>query len=241
MRASQPQSIYLKDYRKPPFLIDHVDLRFELFEDQTRVHSRLQVRRNPEADGAERDLVLHGEDLELETLILDGRPVEGALVDSESLRISNVPDQFNLDVVTCIRPQDNTRLEGLYKSSGMFCTQCEAEGFRRITYFLDRPDVMACYRTRIEADRERYPVLLANGNPVDHGEMDEGRHQVTWEDPFPKPSYLFAMVAGDLVEKRDEFTTGSGRVVDLRMYVEPRNSDKCDHALASLRKGHAVG
>jgi aminopeptidase N len=236
MRASQPQSIYLKDYRKPPFLIDHVDLRFELFEDQTRVHSRLQVRRNPEADGAERDLVLHGEDLELETLILDGRPVEGALVDSESLRISNVPDQFNLDVVTCIRPQDNTRLEGLYKSSGMFCTQCEAEGFRRITYFLDRPDVMACYRTRIEADRERYPVLLANGNPVDHGEMDEGRHQVTWEDPFPKPSYLFAMVAGDLVEKRDEFTTGSGRVVDLRMYVEPRNSDKCDHALASLRK-----
>ena len=236
MKAEQPQTVYLNDYQPPAFLVDHVDLRFELFEEGARVHSRLTVRRNPESGSDERDLVLNGEDLELESLTLDGRPVEGSEADDLTLRIDKVPDSFLLDVVTWIRPQDNTRLEGLYKSSGMFCTQCEAEGFRRITYFPDRPDVMASYRTRIEADKAAYPVLLANGNPVDRGDLDEGRHQVTWEDPFPKPSYLFALVAGDLVEQRDEFVTGSGRTVDLRMYVEARNQDKCDHALDSLKK-----
>lgn len=239
MRAEQPQAVHLADYRAPAFLIEHVDLRIELFEDSALVHSRLQIRRNPEDDSQERNLVLHGEALELHSLLLDGRPVENHQVDGASLTVPSVPDQFHLDVTTRIHPRHNTRLEGLYQSSGMFCTQCEPEGFRRITYFLDRPDVMACYRTRIEADQDDYPVLLANGNPVDWGELDEGRHQVTWEDPYPKPSYLFAMVAGDLVEKRDEFVTGSGRAIDLRMYVEARNEAKCEHALASLKKAMA--
>ncbi|PAU80148.1 aminopeptidase N [Halovibrio salipaludis] len=239
MRAEQPQAVHLADYRVPAFLIDHVDLRIELFEDCALVHSRLNIRRNPADESQARDLVLNGEELGLESLMLDGRPVENHRVDEGFLTVPSVPEHFHLDVTTRIHPRDNTRLEGLYQSSGMFCTQCEAEGFRRITYFPDRPDVMACYRTRIEADREAYPVLLANGNPVDWGELEDGRHQVTWEDPYPKPSYLFAMVAGDLVEKRDEFVTGSGRTIDLRMYVEARNEAKCEHALASLKKAMA--
>lgn len=147
-----------------------------------------------------------------------------------------MPDQFNLGIVTWIEPQNNTRLEGLYKSSGMFCTQCEAEGFRCITYFPDRPDVMARFRTRVEADKTRYPILLSNGNDVEKGDLADGRHFVTWEDPFPKPCYLFALVAGDLLEKRDSFKTMSGRDIDLRMYVEPRNAEKCDHAMDSLKR-----
>ncbi|PAV26502.1 aminopeptidase N [Tamilnaduibacter salinus] len=237
MRTSQPQTIYLKDYEVPPFLVDHTDLRFELFEDGARVHSTLSMRRNPES-AAGQPLELDGDSLELESVALDGQALSDGDYEATpaSLRIDSVPDQFSLSVVTWIRPQDNTRLEGLYKSSGMFCTQCEAEGFRCITYYPDRPDVMARFRTRIEADQSRYPVLLSNGNDVERGELDDGRHYAVWEDPFPKPSYLFALVAGDLVEKKDQFTTVSGREIDLRMYVEPRNAEKCDHALVSLKK-----
>ncbi|MFE8071924.1 aminopeptidase N [Marinobacteraceae bacterium S3BR75-40.1] len=236
MRTSQPQTIYLKDYREPGFWIDHIDLRFELFEDGARVHSALTIRRNPNVE-REETLTLDGEELTLESLAIDGRQLDSDeyRADPSSLEIDNVPDGFILSVVTWIRPQDNTRLDGLYKSSGMFCTQCEAEGFRRITYYLDRPDVMARFKTRIEADKESYPILLSNGNEVDRSDLDNGRHQVTWEDPFPKPSYLFALVAGDLVEKTDSFTTASGREVALRMYVEPRNRDKTDHAMTSLK------
>ncbi|MGQ7275921.1 aminopeptidase N [Marinobacter sp. V034] len=237
MRTSQPQTIYLKDYRQPPFLVERVDLRFELFEDGARVHSTLALRRNPDG-GQGAPLELDGDSLVLEKLELDGEPLaESAYqVTLSSLRIDQVPDEFSLYVVTWILPQDNTRLEGLYKSSGMFCTQCEAEGFRCITYFPDRPDVMARFSTRVEADKARYPVLLSNGNDVDRGELADGRHYVTWEDPFPKPCYLFALVAGDLTEKRDTFTTMSGRSIDLRMYVEHRNAEKCDYALDSLKR-----
>jgi len=240
MRDTQPRTIYLKDYRKPAFLIDAVELDFELFEDGARVLARHSVHRNPEAE-YQRDLVLDGEDLELESVALDGGVlVEGRyVVEAEGLRVRDVPDRFELAVVTRIKPQENTRLEGLYKSSGMFCTQCEAEGFRRITYYLDRPDVMARFRTRIEADRHRYPILLSNGNEVERGEMPEGRHFVVWEDPFPKPCYLFALVAGDLVERREQYRTCSGREVGIRMYVEPRNRDKCEHALASVKRAMA--
>ncbi|MDI9245049.1 aminopeptidase N [Marinobacter sp. CHS3-4] len=238
MRTSQPQTIYLKDYKVPAFVVDHVDLRFELFEDGARVHSLLSVRRNPESDGTEQNLELDGDSLTLESVQLDGRVLSEGDYDNrgEKLVVSSVPDQFELSVVTWIEPQNNTRLEGLYKSSGMFCTQCEAEGFRCITYFPDRPDVMARFRTRIEADKSSYPILLSNGNDVEKGDLDNGRHYVTWEDPFPKPSYLFALVAGDLVEKTDNFRTMSGRDIDLRMYVEPRNSEKCDHAMDSLKR-----
>ncbi|WP_097460688.1 aminopeptidase N [Mangrovitalea sediminis] len=237
MRDTQPRAIYLKDYRKPAFLVDSVSLCFELFEDGARVTAIQHLYRNPEAE-QERDLVLDGEELQLEGVLLDGQPLNADHydVDSTSLRVKAVPDRFELTVTTWIRPQENTRLEGLYKSSGMFCTQCEAEGFRRITYYLDRPDVMAPFSTRIEADRKRYPVLLSNGNEVERGDLDGGRHFVTWEDPFPKPCYLFALVAGDLVEQTDSFRTQSGRDVSLRMYVEPRNSHKTEHALDSLKR-----
>ncbi|WP_165856784.1 aminopeptidase N [Marinobacter sp. JSM 1782161] len=237
MRTSQPQTIYLKDYKVPPFLVDHVDLRFELFEEGARVYNSMEIRRNPDAESGQ-SLELDGEGLELEGLTLNGLPLadDDFEVTSGGLRVDKVSDKFTLGVVTWILPQDNTRLEGLYKSSGMFCTQCEAEGFRWITYFPDRPDVMARFRTRVEADKARYPVLLSNGNDVEKGDLEDGRHFVTWEDPFPKPCYLFALVAGDLAEKKDTFTTQSGREIDLRMYVEPRNAAKCDHALDSLKR-----
>lgn len=198
MRTSQPKTIYLSEYRVPDFLVDHADLRFELFEDGARVHSSLSIRRNPEAHGQGSPLELNGDSLQLQSVHLDGRELAKDEYEDRSdlLVVPSVPDAFELRVVTWIEPQNNTRLEGLYKSSGMFCTQCEAEGFRCITFFPDRPDVMARFRTRIEADKAAYPVLLSNGNPVDSGELDNGRHFVTWEDPFPKPSYLFALVAG---------------------------------------------
>lgn len=239
MRTSQPQTIFLKDYRVPAFLVDHVDLRFELFEDGARVHCTLAMRRNPDSDSSDKSLELDGDSLTtLESVSLDGKPLEGSAYEDrdDKLTLHEVPDQFNLGIVTWIEPQNNTRLEGLYKSSGMFCTQCEAEGFRCITYFPDRPDVMARFRTRVEADKTRYPILLSNGNDVEKGDLADSRHFVTWEDPFPKPCYLFALVAGDLLEKRDTFKTMSGRDIDLRMYVEPRNAEKCDHAMDSLKR-----
>ena len=238
MRTNQPRTIYLSEYQVPAFLVDHVDLRFELFEDGARVHSTLTIRRNPEFPDQGEALVLDGDSLVLESVRMNGEavPENGYQLKGEQLLVPEVPDHFELTVVTWIEPQNNTRLEGLYKSSGMFCTQCEAEGFRCITFFPDRPDVMARFRTRIEADRAAYPVLLSNGNDVDRGELADGRHFVTWEDPFPKPCYLFALVAGDLVEKRDTFHTCSGRDIDLRIYVESRNAQKCDHAMDSLKR-----
>ncbi|MEC8822464.1 MAG: M1 family aminopeptidase, partial [Pseudomonadota bacterium] len=238
MRTNQPQTIYLSEYKVPAYLVDQVDLRFELFEDGARVHSTLTVRRNPDSAESAAPLFLHGDSLQLESVALNGSPLgTGEFEDrGDALVVPSVPEEFELQVVTWIEPQNNTRLEGLYKSSGMFCTQCEAEGFRCITLYPDRPDVMARFRTRIEADKSAYPVLLSNGNPVDKGELENGRHFVTWEDPFPKPAYLFALVAGDLEEKKDTFTTCSGRNIDLRMYVEPRNAKKCDFAMDALKR-----
>ncbi|KKN36652.1 hypothetical protein LCGC14_0771440 [marine sediment metagenome] len=237
MRTNQPKTIHLSEYKVPAYLVDTVDLRFELFDEGARVHSTLSVRRNPESAEGSAPLALDGDSLKLERVAVNGDDL--AVGDYEEtggqLIIAKVPAQFELAIVTWVEPQNNTRLEGLYKSSGMFCTQCEAEGFRCITYFPDRPDVMARYRTRIEADKSACPVLLSNGNDVEKGDLDNGRHFVTWEDPFPKPSYLFALVAGDLVEKQDTFKTCSGRDIDLRIYVEPRNATKCDHAMDSLK------
>jgi len=238
MRTNQPQTIYLNECQVPAYLVDYVDLRFELFEDGARVHSTLTVRKNPESTQADAPLELNGDSLTLESVSLDGSRLSGDAYEEQGdkLVVHAVPAQFELNVVTWIEPQNNTRLEGLYKSSGMFCTQCEAEGFRCITYYPDRPDVMAVFRTRVEADKSAYPILLSNGNPIDQGELENSRHYVTWEDPFPKPAYLFALVAGDLVEKKDTFTTCSGRTIDLRMYVEPRNAAKCDFAMDALKR-----
>ncbi|MET0101099.1 MAG: aminopeptidase N [Sedimenticola sp.] len=238
MLREAPNTVYLKDYRPPRYLIDQVDLEFELGEDETLVRATLAVRRNPLSEETEQSLNLHGEQLELLSLAIDGRPLQAGSwrQDDESLTLDQVPERFSLQSLVRIKPQENTALEGLYKSGAMFCTQCEAEGFRKITWFLDRPDVMARFTTSIVADKTRYPVLLSNGNPVESEDLVDGRHRVKWEDPFPKPAYLFALVAGDLRHIEDGYTTASGRNVALRIYVEPENIDKCDHAMASLKR-----
>ena len=236
--GAAPRAIYLKDYRPPEFLVDEVSLRFELDPGTTHVFSRLLVRRNPQNELTDAPLTLQGKDLELVEVKLDGVQLgsEQYSLSEESLVLSELPDSATVEIETIIHPARNTALEGLYVSSGMFCTQCEAEGFRRITFFPDRPDVMSRYQTTIVADLQQYPVLLSNGNRTGQGNLDDGRHWVTWEDPFPKPGYLFALVAGDLACQKDSFTTRSGRKVDLRMYVEHENISKCDHALASLKQ-----
>ncbi len=230
----QPVTVRLQDYRPSDFLIDSVDLQFRLDPEATRVRARLQCRRN----GAhERPLRLHGEALELTRAALDGRdlaPADYELTDSD-LTIPGTGDGFELEIETLVHPDRNTELSGLYISSGNFCTQCEAEGFRRITYFLDRPDVLATYTTTIVADPARFPVLLSNGNLVESADQDDGMRRVTWHDPHPKPSYLFALVAGDLACIEDRFTTMSGRPVDLYIHAQHHNIDKCRHAMQALK------
>jgi len=238
MRTEQPKMIYLKDYQAPDYLIDETHLTFELFEDHTLVHAQLVMRRNPAAGSGLPPLVLDGQQLELLSVALDDRTLSSAdyqLTDSH-LTVQPSAASFVIDSSVRIHPQSNTALEGLYKSSGMFCTQCEAEGFRKITYYLDRPDVMSKFTTTLSAEQHRYPVLLSNGNPVASGSEGDGRHWATWEDPFMKPAYLFALVAGDLWCVEDSFTTMSKREVALRIYVEPENIDKCQHAMDSLKK-----
>ncbi|MEW8500018.1 MAG: aminopeptidase N, partial [Candidatus Thiodiazotropha taylori] len=240
MRTDNAKSIYLKDYQPPHFLVDQVSLEFDLQQDRTLVTSRLQMRRNPASTEQNPELVLDGEKLKLLQLAIDDQELDETSyqLDDHGLTIADVKQRFTLSTQVEIRPQENTALEGLYQSGKMYCTQCEAEGFRRITYFPDRPDVMASFDTTIIADKAAYPVLLSNGNCVQQQDLPEGRHQVRWEDPFPKPCYLFALVAGDLRFQQDSYTTGSGREVDLRIYVEPENIDKCDHAMVSLK--HAM-
>ena len=234
---AQPKTILLKDYRPPAYVIENVALGVDLFEERARVCSHLVCRRNAPAPH-DAPLVLQGRNLTLKSVALDGVALgpDRYRLDDETLTIPMVPERFVLTVETELYPQNNTSLDGLYRSSSNFCTQCEAEGFRKITYFLDRPDVLARYDVTISAEQERYPVLLANGNRVEAGVLPEGRHYARWQDPFPKPSYLFAMVAGDLVKIGDTFTTCSGRQVALEIYVQPHNRDKCDHAMASLKK-----
>ncbi|MDB5487197.1 MAG: aminopeptidase [Reyranella sp.] len=233
--TTAPGTIRRVDYTPPPFLIDSVDLDVGLAQETTSVVARLAVRRNPASVSKPADLVLDGKKMELVSVRLDGQPTRHD-VTPETLTIRDVPDSFALEIATRLRPQDNTELTGLYKSRDLFCTQCEAEGFRRITYFLDRPDVMARYTTRIVAERALAPVLLSNGNLVDSGDLGDGRHFARWEDPFPKPSYLFALVAGRLECLEDRFTTRSGREVTLRIYVRPGDVGRCDHAMESLQK-----
>ena len=238
MQTEQPNVIYLKDYQAPDYLIDETHLTFELYEDHTLVHAQLVMRRNPEAGTGLPVLTLDGQDLELVSLMLNDQVLNAGdytLTDT-SLSLTPKTERFTLDSTVKIHPELNTALEGLYKSGTMFCTQCEAEGFRKITYYLDRPDVMSAFTTTVVADQQKYPVLLSNGNPIATGSEGDGRHWATWEDPFKKPAYLFALVAGDLWAVEDSFTTMSGREVALRIYVEPENIDKCQHAMNSLKK-----
>src|SRR5579863_8243547 len=233
------QPTRLADYRPPDFLVDTVDLVFDLGEAHTRVASHIAVRRNPQAANRGAALRLDGDELELVSLALDGRvlaPADYRLEADGALVVPQVPDCFALDIATRIAPEGNTALSGLYVSGGNFCTQCEPEGFRRITYFLDRPDVMARYAVTIRADKAGFPVLLSNGNPAEGGELPGGRHWRRWVDPHPKPSYLFALVAGDLVALEDRFTTRSGRAVALSIWVRRGDDEKCGHAMQSLKK-----
>jgi aminopeptidase N len=238
MKDAQPKTIYLKDYKAPDFLIDQTDLHFTLEASATVVESRLQMRRNPDSASTDAPLVLHGQEMRLLEVAVDGTTLteDGYALSSEQLTIHKVGDRFELMTRVEIDPQANTSLEGLYKSRTMYCTQCEAEGFRKITYYLDRPDVLSEFTTTIVADKQEFPVLLSNGNPVRCGDMEDGKHFAVWHDPFRKPAYLFALVAGTLECVEDQFTTCSGRDVTLRIFVEAKDLDKCDHAMCSLKK-----
>ncbi|KFK97819.1 MULTISPECIES: aminopeptidase N [unclassified Serratia (in: enterobacteria)] len=230
--TQQPQAKFRHDYRAPDYTITDIDLNFELDAENTRVTAVSQVKRQG-AVGA--PLLLDGEDLALVNLQVDGQPWGHYRQQDNQLIIEQLPAQFTLTIVNDIHPAKNTALEGLYLSGEALCTQCEAEGFRHITYYLDRPDVLARFTTRIVADKARYPFLLSNGNRIAEGELADGRYWVQWQDPFPKPSYLFALVAGDFDVLRDSFTTRSGRKVALELFVDRGNLDRADWAMTSLK------
>ncbi|WP_114945472.1 aminopeptidase N [Microvirga calopogonii] len=239
MRIDTNPIVRLEDYRPSDFLIDRVELDVKLHPTETRVVATLAVRPNPEGR-PDAPLTLDGDELNLKTVALNGRTLAAEEFEAspQSLTIAQPPRQpFTLTIETEINPTTNTKLMGLYRSSGNYCTQCEAEGFRRITYFLDRPDVLSVYTTRIEADRDDAPVLLGNGNPVESGAVEGShRHYAVWHDPHPKPSYLFALVGGRLGRISKNFTTMSGRDVELAIYVEPGKEDRADYALDALER-----
>lgn len=239
MSQDQPRIQRRQDYRPPAFFVEETELLIQLDGPRTRVRSRLVLRRNPEVEAG--PLELDGVGLTLEQLRVDGRQpaADSVRQEPERLVLTGLPETCVVETCSLIDPDGNDSLEGLYRSGPIYATQCEAEGFRKITWYPDRPDVLSVYRVRIEADQERCPVLLANGNPVAAGELPDGRHYAEWHDPFPKPSYLFAVVAGDLAHVEDEFVTASGRRVALRLYVEARDLDKCDHAMAALKAAMA--
>jgi aminopeptidase N len=241
MDTDAPRPILLEDYKPPNYLIDTVALDVALDPTRTTVRSRLQMRVNPACAGKPGALRLDGELLALERIALDGRELSATEyeVTDRQLVIARLPADraFRLEITTVCNPQANAALTGLYLSRGIYCTQCEAQGFRRITYFLDRPDVLATYTVRVEADREEAPVLLSNGNPLERGTLDGGkRHYAVWRDPHPKPCYLFALVGGNLASLASEFTTMSGRKVDLTIYVEPGKEGRCVWAMDSLKR-----
>ena len=233
MTNNSPEVHYLKDYQAPEFKIDTVNLEFDLHPTETIVKNSMQIKRLTES----RSLVLAGEGLELISVLLDGMEViKSCITDSESFTLAVDKQVFELVITTKVAPSENTALEGLYRTSGNYCTQCEAEGFRKITYFLDRPDNLSLFTTKIIADKSENKVLLSNGNLIESGDLDNGRHYAIWHDPFNKPCYLFALVAGDLECIEDTFITADNRSVALKIYVEARNLDKCSHAMDSLKK-----
>ncbi len=244
---STPEAIQLASYQVPAYLITTTDLVFELYGSHTDVTATLVMYKNTESTVSDSVLRLVGADFVLQSLCIDGTLLtsERYQIEGEVLQISGVPETFTLEIKTRLKPQENTSLEGLYLSKGMYCTQCEAEGFRKITYYLDRPDVMSLFTTTVVADKAQYPILLSNGNPMERGDELRGddeqgdgpaRHWVKWVDPFKKPCYLFALVAGDLSVLKDTFVTMSGRKIDLQIFVEPHDLDKCDHAMDSLKR-----
>ena len=235
MKGPAGKAILRSDYTPYPWRVDSLKLKFDIGDDETGVSSVIVLSRKPDA-ADDCPIELDGQDMALKSVSLDGRALSEAeySLDADRLIINGAPAECTLEIKNTIRPQENTALEGFYPSGEFLLTQCEAEGFRKITYFPDRPDVMTLYEVTIEADKARYPVLLSNGNAVDSGDLDNGRHWIRWEDPFHKPSYLFALVAGDLEYIEDTFVTRSSRSVTLRVYVEEENIDRCDFAMESL-------
>ncbi|MEM7053819.1 MAG: aminopeptidase N, partial [Pseudomonadota bacterium] len=242
LKGDQPQTPVLrKHYQPPTWLVDSIDMTIVLDAEQTHVRSELRVRRNPQPSASNTALTLHGVGLDTQSVRVNGRRLsEGDYgIHGEMLTIDDVPAAARIVTEVQIDPSQNTALEGLYQSGNSLLTQCEAEGFRKITWFIDRPDIMSRFRVRLEADAGRYPLLLGNGNLIDSGTLNNDRHFAVWDDPFPKPSYLFALVAGDLGLLEDTFTTMSGRQVALKVYSEHDNIDQLDHAMQSLKKSMA--
>ncbi|MGV8892669.1 MAG: aminopeptidase N [Burkholderiaceae bacterium] len=238
MRSNTPNTIFRADYTAPNHTVSTVEMGFDLDPQSTRVATRITMTRNPAATS--KNVVLYGEELELLSLRMNGtllskRAKGGYTISGAILQIADAPDNITLEIETLVHPDQNTTMMGLYVSNGNFFTQCEAEGFRKITYFPDRPDVMAKYTVMLRGDKKKYPVLLSNGNLVEEGDLDDGRHYAKWEDPFKKPSYLFALVAGKLVCQEEKFKLKSARKVLLQVWVEPGNLDKTQHAMASLK------
>ncbi len=237
MKDATPQTIYLKDYTPSDYLISTIHLTFDLDDTNTQVISKMEVKANYDISTGKRNMFLNGEELTLNKIIVDGEELGSDKYElvEEGLVLKEVKESFTLEIHNTINPEANKALDGLYKSGSIFCTQNEPEGFRRITYFIDRPDIMAVYTTKIIADKKKFPILLSNGNPTNSGDLDNGKHFVEWLDPFVKPSYLYALVAGDLGLVKDEFTTMSGRKIALEIYVDKGNESKCGHAMESLK------
>ncbi|OGT57339.1 MAG: aminopeptidase N [Gammaproteobacteria bacterium RIFCSPHIGHO2_12_FULL_43_28] len=237
-KTAAPNSIYLSDYQVPVYQINEIDLVVSLEEAETIIKSHMRVQRNPLSSNEQHEFILNGEALTLLSIQVDGNELsqQSYQLNDDLLIIHQVPDQFELEMTTKIYPQANKVLSGLYRSRNTYCTQCEAEGFRRITYFPDRPDILARYTTTIIADAKQYPYLLSNGNLVETGELSKGKHYAKWEDPFKKPSYLFALVAGDFDVIEDTFVTQSGRAINLKFYVETGYKDQVRHAVYSLKQ-----
>ncbi|MGB2314104.1 MAG: aminopeptidase N [Porticoccaceae bacterium] len=238
MKDAVPQTVYLHDYKVSPFLVDTTELVFDLDDEQTIVTNTMAVRRNSDSEDQTGAFELNSKgEVELLWIEVDGQrlPQSAYSLSNSLLQLHNLPAQSQVKTQVVIKPQSNTSMMGLYRSRTMYCTQCEAEGFRRITYFPDRPDIMSVFTVQIIADKAAYPVLLSNGNAIARGDLDKGRHFVTWHDPFKKPSHLFALVAGTLEVVEDSFTTMSGRQIPLQIFVEEKDLDKCDHAMLSLK------
>ncbi len=238
MKTETPKPTYLKDYKVPTHLISDVDLTFDVYDDRTTVTSKLAVQQNPASDETDAPLILNGEHMKLGWVAIDGQRLESSDYDltEKTLTLHCKSKAFTLEIENTIDPANNTSLDGLYKSGNIFCSQCEPQGFRSITDFLDRSDVMSKYRTKIIGDQKKYPTLLSNGNKIDSGTLNNGRHWVQWEDPFLKPCYLFALVAGDLGMIADTFTTMTGRTIDLQIFCDKGNESRCQWAMESLKK-----
>ena len=239
MRKDTGQVFSIEDYRPTDYLIPRTKLTFVLSPDATVVTAELDVERR-EGILPNTALVLDGDELTLESVAIDGEALDPSAYEAgpQRLTITQPPqtEKFRLTIVTRLDPLGDSTLMGLFRSSGVWCTQCEPEGFRRITYFIDRPDLLSVYTVRIEAAKADAPILLSNGNPVEHGDLPDGRHYAVWHDPFPKPSYLFALVAGDLALLKDNFTTASGREVALGIYVEHGKQARAAYAMDALKR-----